>query len=53
MLNLFFVGKPKKSNPNQIPSVIVGCKVDLGDEKRMVTKYEGQAFAVKHGARLI
>lgn len=46
-----FIGKPKKSNSNQIPCVIVGCKQDLGDDKRMVTKYEAQSFAVKHGSR--
>ena len=30
---------------------MVGCKSDLDEKKRMVTKYEAQAFAVKHGSR--
>jgi len=46
-----FIGKPKKHNTNPIPSFVVGCKSDLDEKKRMVTKYEAQAFAVKHGSR--
>jgi len=46
-----FIGKPKKHNANPIPSFVVGCKSDLDEKKRMVTKYEAQAFAVKHGSR--
>ena len=45
------LGKPKKHSSNQVPCAVVGCKSDLGDEKRMITKYEGQKFAVKHGAK--
>ena len=48
-----FVDKPNKSKSHSIPTVIVGCKLDLGDERRMVTKYEGQEFAITHGARLV
>ena len=50
---MFLIGKPKNHNSNQIPSFVVGCKSDLGDEMRKVTKYEAQAFAVKHGARYV
>ena len=46
-------GKPKKHNANPIPSFVVGCKSDLDEKKRMVTKYEAQAFAVKHGSRFV
>ena len=48
---IIFIGKPKTPSCKSIPFVIVGCKVDLGDEKRIVTKYEAQEFAIKHGAR--
>ena len=47
------LGKPKKHNANPIPSFVVGCKSDLDDKKRMVTKYEAQAFAVKNGSRFV
>ena len=47
------IGKPKKHNANPIPSFVVGCKSDLDEKKRMVTKYEAQAFAVKHGSRFV
>ena len=47
----YILGKPKKHSSNQVPCAVVGCKSDLGDEKRMITKYEGQKFAVKHGAK--
>ena len=49
----FIIGKPKKHNANPIPSFVVGCKSDLDEKKRMVTKYEAQAFAVKHGSRFV
>ena len=53
LINLNLTGKPstKSSGHNSIPTVVVGCKSDLGDDVRMVTKYEGQAFAISQGAR--